>query len=388
MIKNSFINEYADYDEMMQVINESNEVIDQAFAEYNYEMNQRRINAFVESSGADIYEEGVVNIIESIGAGIEKIFDKFMELIDKVADFFREKIWASKSDAQKLEALLKKHPDMKDEIKMAVQKGDLDVKDIKSMHDVMDGTYDILQKINKGEVEPSKAESMFNKVIDKFNKYGKPICEVIIAVGGAAAAVVKITSLHNNLMKNKIDKADLKNQCDRIKNAAAMEMDEKRCKNPTAAMRAKKSIFDKMTATLSKNVNGQKGLMAKVAGKMESLNKKYSDYTTDDARAKRDSARADKEAGYAKKASFFNSVKTGKSDPKHDDKELEWEKRKAQAQEAGKRADRDSAAGKNSARNTARAQQFGRDQVDEWFNNNGRSGRNGKDNKGWRKNHD
>lgn len=311
MIKNSFINEYADYDEMMRVINESNEVINQAFAEYNYEMNQRRINAFVESSGADIYEEGVVNIIESIGAGIEKIFDKFMELIDKVADFFREKIWASKSDAQKLEALLKKHPDMKDEIKMAVQKGDLDVKDIKSMHDVMDGTYDILQKINKGEVEPSKAESMFNKVIDKFNKYGKPICEVVIAVGGAAAAVVKITSLHNNLMKNKIDKADLKNQCERIKNAAATEMDEKRCKNPTAAMKMKKSIFDKMTATLSKNVNGQKGLMAKLAGKMESLSKKYD--TSDKARAARNNEREKKASDYADKASFFKSVKNNSS---------------------------------------------------------------------------
>ena len=400
MIRSSYIHEYADLDEFLNLVEESNDEISSAVSLYNSELESRRINAFVESTGVDIYEEGVVNVVEKIGKAVESIIKKFTDLVDKIVTTVREKLWSRKSDIEKAEALAKKYPKWANDIKVAINNGDLDVKDINSMKDVVDGTYDILDKINKGKIkEPSKAEKMFDDVLDKFNRYGKPICDTIKIVGGAIGGFLTIKQLHAKLMQNKFDTADMKNQLERVKNQTVKEYRETHGGKAPVMMELKFKIFNKLSTTLSSNTTKLGKLSGKVGDAIADFLKKHDgkDIGTDG-----------RGEALAKKANFFNSVKTGKSEPKHDDDELEWErrkaqaqeagrrasqpqqhtdeelaweKRKAQAQEAGRRADRDSFAGRNSSRNTARAQQFGKNQADEFFKNNGRSGRN---NKGWR----
>lgn len=254
MIRSAYIHEFDLYDDVMNEIQMNESYVDNLIRDYNIKCDEIRLYNLMESGEThEYFTEGVVDIIEKIGRGVETVIGKVVEMIDTVVDSFRQMIWSHKSDSQKIEMILKKHPQMADDIKLAFQKGDLDVKDIKSMHDVLDGTYDIISKMKSGKLEPSAAEVKFNKLIDNWEKYGKPIVEVAAGVTTVLTAVKAVKNFYPELLKNKLDGERVKSQLKELKLQAKLDNKNVKPEDMTIAQTASRmigTVCNKLTGNL------------------------------------------------------------------------------------------------------------------------------------------
>ena len=196
----------------------------------------------MESVDESYFTEGVVEKIEKIGEAVEKVIDKFMKMVDQVIDSFRQMLWNRKSDAQKIEMILDKHPNLSDDIKLAFQKGELDVKDIKSMQEVLDGTYDIINEMKKGKIEPSKAEQKFNSMIEKWEKFGKPIVEIAGGVTTVLTATRAIKNFYPDLVRSKLDGGHIKARAKELKAQMRFDLNHAHPDNLTIAQTANRMI--------------------------------------------------------------------------------------------------------------------------------------------------
>lgn len=113
------------------------------------------------------------NIFEKIGEKLIEISKKFVKAIEIIAEKIKELMFKGKSDSQKLEALIKKNPSYANEIKIAFDKGALDLNDIKSLNE-LDKAFDEIMKLSKREnVDPKSLKAKWNKAKDKFEKDSK-----------------------------------------------------------------------------------------------------------------------------------------------------------------------------------------------------------------------
>ena len=286
MIRTNYIHEFDLFDDVIEAIQMNESYVDKLVRDYDNKCNEIKITYMMESGDVDheYFTEGVVEVVEKIGETVEKVIKKFLELLDMVANKFREYIWNRKSDAQKLEVIIKKHPNLANDIKFAVTSGDLDVKDIKSLHDVMDGTYDILKKLDKGQIEPSKAEKAFDNLITKWNKVGKPIIEIIGGVGTIVTVTKAVSSLYPELLKNKLDVAKIKPTVDAWQ--AELDKDRKEIKamkkeengKRLEIVRQKSKIINKSISFISDKVKKHESLINKVGSlfkRAESIEERY-----------------------------------------------------------------------------------------------------------------
>ena len=254
MIRCAYIHEFDLYDDVMNEIQMNESYVDNLIRDYNMKREEIKMFNMMESVD-DYFTEGVVEIIEKIGRGVERVISEIFKMIDKVVDSFRRMIWSHKSDAQKIEMILKKHPQMADELKLAFSKGELDVKDIKSMHDVLDGTYDIIGEMKKGKIEPSAAEMKFNKLITKWEKYGKPVVEIAAGVTTVLTAVKAVKNFYPDLLKNKLDGERVKSQLKELKLQAKIDNKNVKPEDMTIAQTASRMI-NTVCTKLTSNLRG------------------------------------------------------------------------------------------------------------------------------------
>lgn len=262
MISSAYIHEFDMFDEITEAIMMSESTVTKMIREYELKCEEIKTRNFFESSDfEDPYiSEGAKEVVETIGRAVEATIKKVIELIDKVVSIFNERIWNHKSDAQKLEKIMEKHPNLKDDIKFAVANGDIDIKDIKSMQDLMDGTYDILDKINKGKVDQTKAEKMFAAVNDKWEKFGKPIVAVAAGVTTVITAYKAVNSLFPDLAKSKIEGAKLKGKLKELETQAKIDAGDSKLNS------LKNSIINKTCGIINGNLRGQAGLFNRLGG--------------------------------------------------------------------------------------------------------------------------
>lgn len=253
MIRSAYIHEFDLYDDVINEIQMNESYVDNLIRDYNMKCEEQKMFNMMESVDDSYFTEGVVEIIEKIGRGVETVIQKVVEMIDTVVNSFRQMVWNHKSDAQKIEMILKKHPQMADELKLAFQKGDLDVKDIKSMHDVLDGTYDIIGEMKRGKIEPSAAEKKFNTLIDKWEKYGKPVVEIAGGVTTVLTAAKAVKSFYPDLLKNKLDGERVKSQLKELKFQAKIDSKNVKPEDMTIAQTANRmvgTVCNKLTGNL------------------------------------------------------------------------------------------------------------------------------------------
>lgn len=291
MIRSDYIHEFDLFDDVTRAINISESTCNELLNEYQLKCDELRLQSFFESDDDIFYAEGARQVVEGIGTAVEKMIDKVIEMIKKVADTFNEFIWNRKSDAQKMEIILKKHPNLANEIKFAWERGDLNIKDIKSLQDLMDGSYDLLDKLNKGKIEPSKAEERFDKLVSKWQKYGKPIVEIAAGVTTVITAAKAINSLYPTLLKNKLDKETLEGRIKVMKAFAKEQKIKKSEKDNTSPFgpieRAKNKIINSLCSIINDQCKGRQSLMHRF-GSWLSVNLRKFESTIDTVKDKVD----------------------------------------------------------------------------------------------------
>ena len=95
-----------------------------------------------------VYEAGKKNIFTKIGEMVIALYKKFVETIDNIIDKIKTNIFNKKSDLQKLDILMKKHPELKKEeektLQEALKDGIFDLRDIESLKKLDESFDEIL----------------------------------------------------------------------------------------------------------------------------------------------------------------------------------------------------------------------------------------------------
>ena len=194
--------------------------MDQMFAEFSIVeekvLLESAIMGTVQEPVMMVYEEGKKNIFTKIGEAIVSIYKKLVEFIDTAIDKIKTYAFDKKSDIQKLEVLIKKHPDLKNEAIGAFNSGALDLQDVKSLKD-LDSTFEeILKMAKKKDVDPNTLRGKWEKAKEKFEKDEKSwkVVKVAAATTTIISAAVAIKTLPALLVKHKNEyaknKEDLK----------------------------------------------------------------------------------------------------------------------------------------------------------------------------------
>ena len=138
--------------------------------------------------------ETVIAIFEKIRAAIQSAIDKIKEIA-----------FGSKSDLQKLDALIKKHPELKNEAVCAFNSGALEMKDIKSLKELDSAFEEIIRMSKEKDVDPNTLKGKWEKAKKKFNEDEKTW--KIVKVGAATATVIKaiqvVATFNGVLRKNR-----------------------------------------------------------------------------------------------------------------------------------------------------------------------------------------
>ena len=116
------------------------------------------------------YEEKKKNFFQKIGEAIITIFEKIRAAIQSAIDKVKEIAFGSKSDLQKLDTLIKKHPELKDEVVAAFNSGALDMKDIKSLKELDDAFEEVIRMSKEKDIDPNTLKGKWEKAKKKFQE--------------------------------------------------------------------------------------------------------------------------------------------------------------------------------------------------------------------------
>lgn len=168
------------------------------------------------------YEEKKKNFFQKIGEAIITIFEKVRAAIQSAIDKVKEIAFGSKSDLQKLDALIKKHPELKDEVVCAFNSGALDMKDIKSLKELDDAFEEVMRMSKEKDIDPNTLKGKWEKAKKKFQEDEKTwnvskianVTKTVLTAGTLAltfGGVLKKNKdyLQESHMKNKALEAEL-----------------------------------------------------------------------------------------------------------------------------------------------------------------------------------
>lgn len=143
-----------------------------------YEMSllEERVNIEQEITGSVDetlmleYEEKKKNFFQKIGEAIITIFEKVRAAIQSAIDKVKEIAFGSKSDLQKLDTLIKKHPELKDEVVCAFNSGALDMRDIKSLKELDSAFEEVMRMSKEKDIDPNTLKGKWEKAKKKFQE--------------------------------------------------------------------------------------------------------------------------------------------------------------------------------------------------------------------------
>jgi hypothetical protein len=175
-----------EFDKIEEDINEAKYAYEAAYADYmmTKEFMEEESEEAKEKNGEVI--EKKKNVIEKIGSGIKAIFQKAYQFICNIVDKLKGNKFKLENDLSKLSEFKKKHPDLANRIQISFEKGELNLKDAKSIAD-LERDYLAIMKME----DESKMGDAWLKAKQKFNDSA----DVLKTVGAAATAVLAIATL-------------------------------------------------------------------------------------------------------------------------------------------------------------------------------------------------
>lgn len=133
-----------------------------------------------------IYEDAKKSFLQRVGEKILELRDKFMEFVNKMIDKIKTFSFNHKSNEQKLQKLLKEHPEFKNDTLLAVKEGALNLNNIKSFKELNDNFDEIIKMAKKGDIDPDSLKGKIEAAKEKHEKKLKKAAEV----AGAASAII------------------------------------------------------------------------------------------------------------------------------------------------------------------------------------------------------
>lgn len=341
MIYTAYIHQNNDYDGMVQFIKESFIEIDSIVNKaLSIDDNIGYLKMFNESTNTQEKEKAEVSksFIDKVGDVVLGLFKKIREIVDKCQKLIYEKIWSKKTDAQKIQKLINEYPSLSDRIVLAINEGDLDIKDINSMQDLTDGTIDLMEKLKIGKIDQSEFEKKFNKLYDNYKRFGKPIVDVITGVSVTVGTVIALKKFKTEWLKTETDKQKLFAQkqerniqvVNEVIKSTASSMGQN---TASVSLRA----WSKIQAENGKNLSGLMGIVNRSASALEKV-VSSSDKLSDTAKKGVDKLASDS-------STTLNNIKAGKERSNRSD--YDDTMRRAEAQAIGKKRGEDIANKKN-----------------------------------------
>ena len=159
-----------------------------------------------------MYEEAKPTIFQKIGDALIKIFNAFSKLIDTFCDKIKELSFKRKSDVQKLDALIKKHPEFKNEVVAAFNSGALSASDCKSLKELDTTFNEVLRMAKKEEIDTKTLRGKWEKAKENFEKDEKSW--KIVKIAGAAVTIIS-AALAIKTFIPKCNKAVIENRKDK-----------------------------------------------------------------------------------------------------------------------------------------------------------------------------
>lgn len=189
-------------DAYFSLLNDTDSIYESILSDIN-DFNKRAQAVYTESSimGDNSYELFIEaespNIVEKIGKGVKAMVAKAVEFIKSIVEAIKNLGFKNKSDMAKVQALVNKHPDLKDEIIGSFKKGELNVKDVSTFTE-LEKAYEDIVKLAQTAENPNSLKAKWNKAVKKFEDNSKTITNVgkavttVVAAAGAILAFRKI----------------------------------------------------------------------------------------------------------------------------------------------------------------------------------------------------
>lgn len=150
-------------------------------------LNQQRrdlqaFGIFTESK-EEYFTEGVTNVIETLGKKILEIIQHFKDTMSDIFRKWKERSWQKKDDVQKLREIEKRDPKAAAKLQIAIEKGTLDMNKYKDIDAFFKNIDEIIDKIDKANVDPKSLKGRLNKAKEKLEKNQKTIAAVAASLG-------------------------------------------------------------------------------------------------------------------------------------------------------------------------------------------------------------
>ena len=207
MISIGYINDTLspDVDMMFESYNRDMFNIDTTIDSVCYEMSlvQEKVNIESEITGSVNptlmleYEEKKKSFFQRIGEAVIAIYNKIKDVIKMAIEKIKSIVFSKKTDLQKVDALIKKHPELENEVICAFNSGALNPKDIKSLKELDDTFEEIMRMSKEKDVDPNSLKGKWNKAKKKFQDDEKTwtVVKVAAATTAVISAVVAVATL-------------------------------------------------------------------------------------------------------------------------------------------------------------------------------------------------
>ena len=152
-----------------------------------------------------IYESEKKSFLQQVGEKILELRDKFIELVNKIIDKIKTASFNNKSNVQKLEKLIKDHPELKNETIAAFNDGTLNLTNIKSFKELDDSIDTILKMAKKGDIDPDSLQGKWEAAKKKFEENRDKIQKTAVAgtaVIGLGLAIATLSSKRKEAVVN------------------------------------------------------------------------------------------------------------------------------------------------------------------------------------------
>ena len=157
------------------------------------------------------------NFFEKLGAQLVAMCKKFIELINKAINKFKDFVFSTKDNEKKLNALVKSHPELaKEKIQVLCSEGALDFSEMKSLAQLDKEFKEIMKMSEKADVDPNTLKGKWEKAKEKWlNSEDGKLVKAGKVAGGAAAVItlaLLIRKFAPDLAESKKKLSDIKNE--------------------------------------------------------------------------------------------------------------------------------------------------------------------------------
>jgi hypothetical protein len=372
-----------------KAINESELEIEEAVSKYidlqeNFIFEAGILGTIDEEKSLFLEAEGD-NVFAKIGDAVIAIFKKIQEVIKNVISSIKNLGFKYKSYDDKINALCKGDPSLRDDVIAKFSEAELSITDIKSLKEFQEA-YDELVKLSKQkDIDPKSFKGRVEAFKKKFENIDK---SAVVKTAGAVTAVLTAAGAAFVFKKHVLDVQKTTRELEKISKESYDQLldtyevlkkkDGGKYVDPDSLTKAQidQNLFNFYQGKVSAMVSRDNKSNGKIASAIESfikkhdnaaehvsnLNKDAKEHQSRKAKAQRDEVNKKKrEAAASARASELARLRTkskwDNDHPKDENEELDKEYRKAMAQQQG----REAGTSLDHARDLAQSQQEGRE---------------------------